>query len=108
MNTEQARLWNGDAGHAWVETQQLVEQMFQPIATMLVRDIGGANKVLDVGCGTGSTTLAASLQLGAQGLCTGIDISQQMIDVAKTAASGQGLSTHFICDDAQRLSLIHI
>ena len=27
MNTEQARLWNGDAGHAWVETQQLVEQM---------------------------------------------------------------------------------
>ena len=48
MNTEQARLWNGDAGHAWVETQQLVEQMFQPIATMLVRDIGGANKVLDL------------------------------------------------------------
>jgi ubiquinone/menaquinone biosynthesis C-methylase UbiE len=102
MNTEQARLWNGDAGHAWVETQQLVEQMFQPIATMLVRDISAASEVLDVGCGTGSTTLAASLQLGAQGLCTGIDISQQMIDVAKTAASGQGLSTHFICDDAQR------
>lgn len=102
MNTEQTSLWNGDAGRAWVETQQLVEQMFQPIAGILVRDMSGASKVLDVGCGTGSTTLAASLQLGPQGICTGIDISQQMINAAKMAASGQGLTTHFICDDAQR------
>lgn len=102
MNTEQTSIWNGDAGRAWVETQQLVEQMFQTIATMLVRDISAASRVLDVGCGTGSTSIAASRQLGAQGLCTGIDISQQMINVAQLAASEQGLSTRFICDDAQR------
>lgn len=106
MSTEQTSLWNGDTGRAWVETQQLVEQMFQPIATMLVRGISSASKVLDVGCGTGSTTLAASLQLGPQGLCTGIDISQQMINVARTTASGQGLTIDFICDDAQRYAFM--
>ncbi|MBX9798864.1 MAG: class I SAM-dependent methyltransferase [Burkholderiaceae bacterium] len=106
MNTEQTNIWNGDAGRAWVETQQLVEQMFQPIATLLVRDISGASKVLDVGCGTGSTTIAVSRQLGSQGLCTGIDISQQMMDVAHTAAKEQGLTTRFICDDAQRYAFV--
>ncbi|RQO37162.1 SAM-dependent methyltransferase [Herminiimonas sp. KBW02] len=102
MNTEQTKIWNGDAGRAWVETQQLIEQMFQEIATMLVCDISAASQVLDVGCGTGSTSAAASRQLGVQGLCTGIDISQQMINVAQTAVSEQGLTTRFICGDAQR------
>lgn len=106
MNTEQTAIWNGDAGRAWVETQQLVEQMFKPIEVMLTRDIGNANKVLDVGCGTGSTSLAMSRQLGTQGLCTGMDISEKMINVAQAAAREQGLTTGFICSDAQRHAFV--
>ena len=38
-----------------------------------------AQRVLDVGCGTGSTTLAVARRLGANGAAVGIDISEPMI-----------------------------
>ncbi|ABR91361.1 methlytransferase, UbiE/COQ5 family [Janthinobacterium sp. Marseille] len=100
---EQKNIWNGDAGSAWVETQQLVEHMFKPIENLLLDGIRNPARprVLDVGCGTGSTTLAVSRQLGPQGLCVGIDISQQMIAAAQASAKAQGLASGFICADAQ-------
>lgn len=102
---EQKTIWNGDAGSAWVETQQLVEQMFKPIEALLLEDICASGqavkRVLDVGCGTGGTTLAVSRQLGARGLCVGLDISQQMIAAAEASAKEQALATRFVCEDAQ-------
>lgn len=110
MNTEQmsfnerTAIWNGDAGRAWVELQQLVEHMFKPIEAVLVQQILSDDNqtVLDVGCGTGSTSLAVSRQLGTKGHCLGIDISEQMIAAARASAAREGLSTSFICEDAQR------
>ncbi|WP_076592813.1 class I SAM-dependent methyltransferase [Herminiimonas arsenitoxidans] len=100
---EQKNIWNGDAGNAWVETQQLVEHMFKPIENLLLGELQSSvrPRVLDVGCGTGSTTLAVSRQLGAQALCVGIDISQQMIAAAQASAKKQDLTPSFICGDAQ-------
>ncbi|MFC7288837.1 class I SAM-dependent methyltransferase [Herminiimonas glaciei] len=102
---EQKNIWNGDAGSAWVETQQLVEHMFKPIESLLLEDVchpgQAVKKVLDVGCGTGGTTLALSRQLGANSLCVGLDISRQMIAAAEAAAQAQTLATRFICADAQ-------
>jgi SAM-dependent methyltransferase len=57
--------------------------------------------VLDVGCGTGSTTLAAARLLGEKGRCTGVDISEPMLDVARTRAERENASANFICADAQ-------
>lgn len=101
---EQTALWNGTAGRAWVETQELLDHMFQPIEEMLVQAIpaGLAQQVLDVGCGTGGTTIAASRRLGTKGGCVGIDISAPMIAMAKARAEREGLPATFICDDAQR------
>ena len=78
---EQATLWNGRAGRAWVEAQELLDQMFQPFEDLLVEAVsaGRGSRVLDVGCGTGSTTLAVARRLGAKGRCVGIDISEPMI-----------------------------
>jgi len=57
--------------------------------------------VLDVGCGTGSTTLAASRLLVAKGRCVGIDISDPMIATARDRAELEGSSARFISADAQ-------
>jgi cyclopropane fatty-acyl-phospholipid synthase-like methyltransferase len=64
---EQTRLWNGVAGRAWVETQDLVEEMFRPFEDLLVEAVcaGPRARVLDVGCGTGSVTLGAARRAGA-------------------------------------------
>jgi SAM-dependent methyltransferase len=100
---DQAARWNGRAGLAWVEAQALLDPMFKPFEDMLVEAVRAANvrDVLDVGCGTGSITLAASRALGANGHCTGIDISDPMIDAARERARREGYSAGFIRADAQ-------
>jgi SAM-dependent methyltransferase len=60
-----------------------------------------ARGVLDVGCGTGSTTLAVARRLGGKARCVGIDLSQQMITVARARAAHEGVPVSFICADAQ-------
>ena len=102
-NSEQTAIWNGDAGNAWVEAQALLDYMFKPIETMLVDALAAEHhqQVLDIGCGTGCTTIAASRLLGTKSDCTGIDISEQMIATAKVRAERESLTTTFICADAQ-------
>ena len=99
---EQASLWNGPSGDVWVQQQPVLDQMFQPLAALLVDAVrdSGASRVLDVGCGTGATTLAVAQQLGAQGHCTGVDISAAMIAAAKARAQQSGSTADFICADA--------
>lgn len=101
---EQAALWNGTAGRAWVDAQHILDQMFAPMTDVLlsaVAETGGA-RVLDVGCGTGATTLAVARRLGAAGECTGIDVSAPMIDAARIRAERERSTARFVQADAQR------
>ena len=100
---EQAKLWNGSAGCAWVEAQALLDRTLQPFEDLLVDTVAatGAHRVLDVGCGTGSTTRAVARLLGAGDRSVGIDISEQMIDAARTLAAQDLTPATFICADAQ-------
>lgn len=100
---EQARLWNGPAGNAWVDAQQTLDQLFRPLEKLLVETAcaAPAGRVLDVGCGTGGTTLAIARALGSGAECTGIDISEPMIAAARSRAAREDLPTHFICANAQ-------
>ncbi|HET9445937.1 MAG TPA: class I SAM-dependent methyltransferase [Steroidobacteraceae bacterium] len=111
MNTvtqvEQAKLWNGSAGCAWVEAQALLDRILQPFEDVLVAAVAasGARRVLDVGCGTGSTTRAIAKLLAAKGDAVGVDISEQMIDVARMLAGQERAPAKFICADAQTYAL---
>ncbi len=102
-NDEQSKLWNGVAGRTWVDAQQLLDHMFQPIEEILVEAVlaTGATSVLDVGCGTGSVALAVARQLADQGRCVGIDISDPMISLARRRAEQSEGTAGFICGDAQ-------
>jgi len=100
---EQAKLWNTTSGCAWVQEQQLLDQLLQPFEDVLMEAVSADPRgwVLDVGCGTGSTTVAAARLLGEQGTCTGIDISEPMLEVARMRSERENLPTDFICADAQ-------
>jgi SAM-dependent methyltransferase len=102
-NREQSALWNGTGARAWVETQQVMDQMFEPMERLLVEPLSGtrSSAVLDIGCGTGSTTLAAARRLGAQVRCVGLDISAPMIEMARARAAREGLPVSFVAADAQ-------
>ena len=87
-NAEQIALWNDTAGRAWVEAQESLDRLFAAVrGKLLVEAVANeeARRVLDIGCGTGSTTLTIARQLGSRGKCVGVDISEPMIALANAA-----------------------
>jgi SAM-dependent methyltransferase len=102
-NDEQAKLWKGIGGQGWVEAQAALDQMFKPFEDLLVEAVSArsSSRVLDVGCGTGSTTLAFARLLGAEGRSVGIDISDPMIAAARARAEHERIAATFICANAE-------
>jgi SAM-dependent methyltransferase len=103
-DNEQAELWNGRAGRTWVDMQEVLDHLFKPFEELLVEAVraGSGRRVLDVGCGTGSTTLAVARQLDAQDRCLGVDISDPMIAAAQARAQREDTPASFIRADVQR------
>ncbi|MFG2310715.1 class I SAM-dependent methyltransferase [Streptomyces sp. NPDC048566] len=104
----QAERWNGPSGNAWVEAQELLDGLYRPFADLLVETVpeGGADRVLDVGCGTGGTTVAVARRLGPRGRCVGVDVSAPMLDAARArvtreAPGPEGDRVSFVRGDAQ-------
>ena len=58
-------------------------------------DLKSGEKVLDVGCGTGSLTIIAKKKVGEKGEVTGLDLSSQMIERAKQKAEKYDLNITF-------------
>jgi SAM-dependent methyltransferase len=100
--SEQKALWNGAAGRAWVDAQAVLDRLFEPLEARLVETVtaASARTVLDVGCGTGSTTLALARALAPHGRTLGVDLSEPMIALARTRAAQEHAPAEFICADA--------
>lgn len=105
--SDMAALWAGSGASGWIASQDVIDRMFQPIEELLVHAIAAepTSAVLDVGCGTGSTTVAVARRLGASGRCTGIDISEPMIAAARERAERAHAAASFIAADAQTFQL---
>lgn len=102
-NDEQAKHWNTTAGCAWVDAQDVLDPMMRGLEDLLVDRVaaGSGRRVLDVGCGTGGTTLAVARRLGAEGHCVGADVSEPMIAAARARAERDGTPASFILADVQ-------
>jgi len=96
--------WKGIAAHGWVAAQDILDRMFQPLQDLLADEVArhAPTRILDVGCGTGATTLAAARRLGGQGEAVGVDLSEDMIAAARARLAGSGLDCRLLCADAQR------
>jgi SAM-dependent methyltransferase len=97
-------IWNGSAGDVWVEMQEQLDRIFAPVEALLADEVAALapRSVLDVGCGTGATTLAAARRLAGGGYSLGIDVSEAMIETARQRARREGLGATFVSGDAQR------
>ena len=103
--TDQAAYWGGAGGRRWVELQDLLDELYRPLADRFVEaavDADAGGRVLDVGCGTGATTVALARRLGADGDCTGVDVSEPMVSAARARADRDGVPVRFVQADAQR------
>ncbi|MBV8758098.1 MAG: class I SAM-dependent methyltransferase [Deltaproteobacteria bacterium] len=79
---DQIEYWNGPAGDRWAREQAHIDAGMSAITELLFRFAAprAGERVLDVGCGAGTTTLRLA-SLGCD--VTGIDVSRPMLEVAR-------------------------
>ena len=88
QNADQVAYWNGPAGQRWAERQAAQDVLLKPVADILIdraRPMPG-ERVIDVGCGSGATTVAFAQKVVPSGHVFGIDISGPMLERARQNA----------------------
>jgi SAM-dependent methyltransferase len=102
-NQAQADYWSSPAGRKWIENEQVLDRAMAPMLDALLEAaaLTEEERVLDVGCGTGMSTLAAA-RVAAKGEILGIDISAPLLDRARARAQAARLANiSFLLADAQ-------
>lgn len=101
-NQLQAAYWTSAAGPQWVQQQAMFDHMLGHFghAALKVLAAQAGEHIIDIGCGTATTTLAIADAVGPTGWVIGADISTTMIDAARQRASASPQAT-FVVADAQ-------
>jgi ubiquinone/menaquinone biosynthesis C-methylase UbiE len=84
-NAEQIAEWNGELGQRWAESQRQIDGLVAAFGQAALKRAAAqaGERVIDVGCGCGDTTLELARSVGQSGRVLGIDVSQQMLAVAR-------------------------
>jgi SAM-dependent methyltransferase len=102
-NAAQAQAWNGTQGRHWAENAERQDRMFDGFARLVLdaAQPGGADRVLDIGCGAGGTTMEAARRAPG-GSVLGADLSGLLLAAASRRAEEAGLgNVAFAEADAQ-------
>ena len=84
-NAAQIDYWNATAGPTWVAYQEQLDRQIEPLGRAAMAALAPApgERVLDIGCGCGQSTMALAEAVGAGGTVVGADISAPMLEVAR-------------------------
>jgi SAM-dependent methyltransferase len=85
-NSEQIAEWNGALGQRWVAMQQEIDRIVVPFGNAALKAAAPqpGERVIDVGCGCGDTSIEIARIVGAAGAVLGIDVSEPMLEVARS------------------------
>jgi ubiquinone/menaquinone biosynthesis C-methylase UbiE len=91
-NADQIAYWNAVAGETWANLQDRLDHQLEPLGRRGMRELklAAGQRVLDVGCGSGQTSLALAQTVGPRGAVLGVDISHPMLEVARRRAAVEG------------------
>ena len=91
-NDDQIAEWNGPMGERWAKMQGELDALTRPFGDAALRAaaIQPGEKVLDVGCGCGDSSLAIAALVGLEGQVTGVDVSRPMLAVAEQRRADKG------------------
>src|SRR5690349_1238520 len=83
--TTQAEHWNGPGGERWVANQMEIDRSLAAITELWLPWVAPrpTDRVLDVGCGTGTTTIMMAERAAS---VMGVDISEPMLGLARRRA----------------------
>ena len=100
-NAAQADYWNAGAGQRWTDHQEHQDQVLRPVSDRLIAAAKPkpGDRVIDVGCGCGATTIEFGACVSPGGEVLGLDISEPMLARARERAP-QDLPIRFERADA--------
>jgi SAM-dependent methyltransferase len=104
QNAAQIEHWNGPAAETWVKLQARLDTQLAPLGRLAMdrAAVRTGEAILDVGCGTGETTLELSRRVGPGGKVLGVDVSRPMLSLARQRLKDAGFpQTRFEEGDAQ-------
>jgi len=103
-NVEMSEYWNGSGGKRWLNFQERIDSSLISFGQKVMEAVAitDGERVLDIGCGCGDTSLEIALKVGSSGRVEGLDISEVILQQArKRTASEERDNINFECADAQ-------
>jgi SAM-dependent methyltransferase len=87
-NAAQAEYWNCVAGPKWTDHQEHQDQVLRPVSDRLIdaADPKPGDRVIDIGCGCGATTIDFAERVRPGGEVLGLDVSEPMLARARERA----------------------
>jgi len=94
INADQLAFWNGAGGHTWVARQAHTDITLAPVSAALLTLAAprAGERVLDIGCGCGGSTLAFARAVGPDGRVAALDISAPMLAEGQARAEAAGIA----------------
>jgi SAM-dependent methyltransferase len=102
-NVEQVEFWS-ELAPTWFELEDQLEEVGGPPGELAMDRLGllPGQRVVDLGCGLGRTTLALAARVGPGGEVVGVDISAEMLTQGRDRAARLGAeNVEFVHADAQ-------
>ncbi len=80
-NEAEITYWNSAGGRHWVERQESQDTVLAPILTAALERarVRAAEHIVDIGCGTGASSILLAQQVGPSGQVLGVDVSAPML-----------------------------
>ena len=107
-NEEAVEAWSGVLFDRWVALRDVVAGAIAPFSDEAYRlcDPQPGERVLDVGCGLGETTLQLAQLVAPDGEAVGMDSGERFIDTARTEADEAGVrNVSYFVGDVQMADL---
>ena len=101
-NAREVQYWNSARTRAWADEYEAIDRLFAGLTRVALDHAAPklGERVIDIGCGSGTTVLKLAARVGPSGYVLGADVSKSSVEKAREriAAAGVHQAEIMLCD----------